>query len=148
MFCGATFTWWSESKQPCRVRRRGLFGYIMCIRIFVSERATNVDGGQRIDFVALPPPPLGGSFCGFDALPLDKRIFGRYFIMSHINASWRVDSGRPMEHDGYMLQLRHALVTVGVPGDEHCLRYVDGMARVCMLTGLMDRLRVSWSLGL
>jgi len=53
-----------------------------------------------------------------------------------------------MEHSGYMLQLRHALVTVGVPGDEHCLRYVDGMARVCMLADLMDRLRVSWSLGL
>ena len=63
------------------------------IRIFVSGCKPHVYGGQWID-VARPPD---GSFGVFDALLLGKRIFGRVFIMAHIDASRRVDLDRPME---------------------------------------------------
>ena len=97
--------------------------------------------------------------------------------MAHIDASGRVDLDRPMEYDSYVLHLRHALVTVGVPDGEaqqftaHSIRsgaateavhsgahplLICGIAGVksmdwlvgYMRADLMDRLRASWSLGL
>ena len=147
--------------------------YDMYIRIFVSERKTHVYGGQWIDVAR----PLDGSFGVFDALLLGKSVFSRGFIMPHIDASGRVDLDRPMEYDSYVLHLRHALVTVGVPDDEaqqftaHSIRSgaateavhsgahpllicgIAGVKSMDWLVGYMradltDRLRASWSLGL
>ena len=93
----------------------------------------------------MSPATPDGSFGVFDALLLGKKVFGRGSIMAHIDASGRVDLDSPMEYDSYVLHLRHALVTVGVPGDEaqqftahsctpppdprHCGRQVDRLAR-------------------
>ncbi len=147
--------------------------FVMYIRIFVSERKTHVYGGQWIDVAR----PADGSFGVFDALLLGKKVFRRGFIMAHIDASGRVDLDRPMEYDNYVLHLRHALVTVGVPDDEaqqftaHSIRSgaateavhsgahpllicgIAGVKSMDWLVGymravLMDRLRASWSLGL
>ena len=145
----------------------------MYIRIYVSERKTHVYGGQWIDVAR----PHDGSYGVFDALLLGKRVFGRGHVMPHIDTSGRVDLDRPMGYDTYVLHLRHALATVGVPDEEarqftaHSLRsgaateavhsglhplLICGIAGVksmdwlvgYMRADLMDRLRASWSLGL
>ena len=125
----------------------------------------------------MSPATPDGSFGVFDALLLGKKVFGRGSIMAHIDASGRVDLDSPMEYDSYVLHLRHALVTVGVPGDEvqqftaHSIRSgatievvhsgaspllirgIVGVKLIDLLVGymradLMDLLRASWSLGL
>jgi hypothetical protein len=127
MFCGATPTWRPASSRTdngawLSVLRSGTpicatFGtttrafcvcFDMYIHIFVSERKTHVYGGQWVDVAR----PLDGSFGVFDALLLGKRVFGRGFVMPHIDVSGRVGLDRPMEYDSYVVHLRHALVTV------------------------------------
>jgi len=110
------------------------------INIFVSERKTHVYGGQWIDFAR----PFDGSFGVFDALLLGKRVFGRGFVMPHIDASGRVHLDRPTEHDSYVLHLRHALATVEVPDDEaqqftvHSLRSGAATEAVLILVRILS----------
>ena len=64
--------------------------------------------------------------------------------MPHIDASGRVHLDRPTEHDSYVLHLRHALATVGVPDDEaqqftvHSLRSGAATEAVLILVRILS----------
>ena len=144
------------------------------IRLLFDRRKTHQEGGMHIDVAR---PALQGDFGVYHALEVGHRTFGGSgYILPHIDAQGTVHRERPMSYDDYSRHLRAALVFVGVSAAEaaaftpHSARAgaaTEGAQHLrpeelCHLAGtkdpawfmgylrrgLLDRLRLSWALGL